>query len=496
MNSSLPPVRSRPARLAPLPKLPLFLDLAGKRAVMAGGAEPVAWKAELLAAAGAQVTVFATDPSGDLLDLAAASAGAITVLRRAWQEDDLDGAAVAIADEEDEGEAARFARAAHGRGALVNVIDKPAFCDFQFGTVVNRAPVVIGISTDGAAPILGQAIRRRIEAVLPPSLGAWGRAAKPFRDRLKKLLPGKADRRRFWEKFVDAVFTSQAREDEQLAALERLAQETMDERGRRAPTIGEVVIVGAGPGDPELLTLGAMRALQGADVILHDRLVTPGVLELARREAQRIYVGKEGHGAFCRQEDITALLVDLALAGKRIVRLKGGDPAIFGRTGEEVEACRAAGVPVRILPGITTASAAAASLGVSLTHRDHAQRLQFVTGHDRRGALPADIDFGALADARATTAVYMGRRTAAGLARRLMERGLSPTTPAVVIRNVSRPDEAARQTTLAALGDGAAALGDDRDPTLILIGTALSCAEAARSESREGERNAHAGAAL
>jgi uroporphyrin-III C-methyltransferase / precorrin-2 dehydrogenase / sirohydrochlorin ferrochelatase len=456
------PAETLPARLAPLAKLPIFLDLAGRRVVVAGGSAAVAWKAEMLAAAGARVTVFAaaSEPELDAL----AQIGAITLLRRPWQESDLDGAMLAVAEEPD------LAAAARARGILVNTIDQPAHCDFQFGTIVNRSPVVIGISTDGAAPILGQAIRRRIEAVLPAGLGAWTAAAKQFRARLKALVPSRTGRRRFWERFVDASFAPANREVGP-GDLEALASDP----GTDA-SVGEVVIVGAGPGDPSLVTLGAMRELQAADVIVYDRLVTPQVLELGRREARRILVGKQGHGAGCRQQDISALLLDLARDGQRVVRLKGGDPAIFGRTGEEVAACRAAGVPVRIVPGVTTASAAAASLGLSLTHRDHAQRVQFVTGHDRTGGLP-DLDLDALADPRATTVVYMGRRTARPLAQHLLARGLAPTTPVVVTTDVSRAEQRQETMTLAALGD----LSDGTAPTLILIGAALGLPDAQQS---------------
>ena len=466
------PIETRPTRLAALAKLPIFLDLAGKRVVVAGDGEPVAWKAELFAAAGAQVAVFAEQPCADLVAFIRAGGNAVTLERRTWRESDLDGAWLAVADAEDSEEAARFAAAARARGILVNVIDQPAHCDFQFGAIVNRSPVVVGISTDGAAPILGQAIRRRIEAILPASLGSWAQAAQTFRNRLAALLPTKAARRRFWERFVDVAFTAPVKEDGPSARLERLAHETASEEAGRPP-IGEVVIVGAGPGDPGLITLNAVRELQAADVILYDRLVTPGVLELARREARRIHVGKEGHGAACRQEDICALLVDLALEGRRVVRLKGGDPAVFGRTGEEVSACRAAGVPVRIVPGVTTASAAAASLDLSLTHRDHARRVQFVTGHDRHGALPPDLDLDALADPRATTAVYMGRRTAAALSAKLIERGLSPDTPVLIVSNVSREDQRQVATTARGLADGAAA-GTESAPAMILIGAAVA----------------------
>jgi uroporphyrin-III C-methyltransferase/precorrin-2 dehydrogenase/sirohydrochlorin ferrochelatase len=471
------PTETRPARLAPLAKLPIFLDLAGKRVVIAGGGEPAAWKAELLAAAGARVSVLAEAPCAELLALVAAGRGELQLENRVWRESDLDGAVLALADEEDPDEAARFAAAARRRGCLVNVIDRPAFCDFQFGTIVNRSPVVIGIGTDGAAPILGQAIRRRIEAILPASLGAWVAAARDFRGRVKDMFPARADRRRFWEAFVDRAFAADTHGADRPAALERLAREQLAQTGAgELPQVGrtgEVVIVGAGPGDPELVTMRALRELQAADVIVYDRLVLPEVLELGRREARRINVGKQGHGAACRQDDISALLVDLARSGQRVVRLKGGDPSVFGRTSEEADTCRAAGVPVRIVPGVTTASAAAASLGLSLTDRRHAQRLQFVTGHDRNGAVPPELDLDALADRRATTVIYMGRRTAGLIARELLERGLPATTPAVVIANVSRADEHRRRTSVAELASGAA-IGDDGAPTLVLIGATLA----------------------
>ncbi|HEX8167447.1 MAG TPA: siroheme synthase CysG [Beijerinckiaceae bacterium] len=473
MSRHVLPVETRPARLKPLARLPLFLDLAGKRAVVAGGGEAAAWKAELLAAAGARVAVLAPSPEPELLAVAEASGGTITLLRREWRGEDLDEAAVAVAECGDEGEAARFAAAARARRILVNVIDRPGTCDFQFGTIVNRSPVVIGISTDGAAPILGQAIRRRIEAVLPASLGAFGEAAKGFRARLRGVLPHRSQRRRFWEKFVDVTFISQGEEDARLEAVERLARETLAEKPDGGG--GEVVIVGAGPGDPELLTLRAMRELQAADAIVYDRLVTPEVLELARREARRIAVGKEGHGPACRQDDINALILDLARAGNRVVRLKGGDPAIFGRAGEEIEACRAAGIPVAVVPGVTAATAAAASLALSLTHREVARRVQFVTGHDRDGRLPDDLDLPALADPKATTCVYMARRTAAVLAGRLVERGLDADTPALAVANVSRRDEEALRTTLGEIARGLRLPGDG--PLVLIVGAALAKAD-------------------
>ena len=476
--NTLAPTRTAPARLAPLAKLPIFVDLAGRRVVLTGAGEPVVWKAELLAAAGATVDLFAEAPHEDLVALAEAMPS-IRLHRRAWTPSDLDGAAIVVADLEDEAETARLRDETGRRGLLLNVIDQPAHCDFQFGTIVNRSPVVIGIMTDGAAPILGQAIRRRIEAVVPASLAAWARSAKGFRDRLKALLPSRVDRRAFWESFVDAAFSRPLAEADQHAELERMAATAGGDRARPG-RVGEVVIVGAGPGDPELLTLKAMRELQAADVIVYDRLVTSEILELGRREARRVHVGKEGHGAACRQEDISSLLVDLALAGERVVRLKGGDPAMFGRTAEEVSACAEAGVPVRVVPGVTTASAATASLAGSLTHRETARRVQFVTGHDRTGRLPADLYFAGLADPRSTLVVYMARRTAGELARRLMGEGLSATTPVVAMSDVSRPEEASLSLTLAELAEAGVGLPEGR-PVIVLIGEALRAGTTARA---------------
>ncbi|KLK91178.1 hypothetical protein AA309_21645 [Microvirga vignae] len=479
MTPPVLPKASRAARLNPLPKLPIFYDLMGKRILVIGGSEGVAWKAELLAASGGIVRIVAEDPSPELSALIVSAPDQFDLVQRHWQPDDLDGVSVAVADIEDRDETKRFVETARSRGVLVNVIDRPAFCDFQFGSIINRSPVTVAISTDGAAPILAQAIRRRIEAALPLFLGAWAQAAKDFRENLKAIVPTKAGRRRFWEKFVDTAFTMEGDEEQRSSSLKRLALETRDDQAARSK-IGEVVIVGAGPGDPELMTLKAMRELQAADIIVYDRLVTPGVLELARREARRIHVGKEGHGASCRQDDINALIVDLALAGHRVVRLKGGDPSIFARTGEEVGACQDAGVPVRIVPGVTTASAAAASLGGSLTHRDHAQRVQFVTAHDRHGDLPEELNLGALADPQTTTVVYMGRRTASKLAARLIKSGLPSDTPVAAVSDVSRPTQEQLQATIFDLAHGATLPGTG--PLIIIIGASVRPVHEAASD--------------
>ncbi|MDO8533181.1 MAG: siroheme synthase CysG [Xanthobacteraceae bacterium] len=470
------PSEKRPARLEPLAKLPIFLALEGKRTVVAGGGEASVWKIELLAATGASVEVFAEDPCAELIKLIATyEESAVRLWRRIWVAADLENAAIAVGNFSDDAEASAFSKTAREFHIPVNVIDRPAYCDFQFGAIVNRSPVLVAISTNGAAPVLGQAIRRRIEASLPTGLGAWANVALSFRARLAKIIPVKANRRRFWEAFVDRAFSSDRRDPQQ--ELERLAAEI----ARQEPLNknGEVVLVGAGPGDPELLTLKAVRALQSADVIVHDRLVTPGVLELARREARRIEVGKRGHGAACRQDEINDLVIGLAREGQRVVRLKGGDPSIFGRAGEEIAACKEAGIAVHVVPGVTTALAAAAALNISLTHRDHAQRVQFVTGQDRDGQLPPELDLDALSDPNATTCVYMAGRTIADLAYNLIARGLVRETPIALVANVSRPDERVERSTLDALASGVAALSMT-GPVIALIGNSIGTADAKR----------------
>ena len=457
------PSESAPARMAPLARLPLFVDLHGKRAIIAGGTDAAAWKAELLAAAGAHVDVFA-DESGDQMSaLLTRESASMSLHRRAWTAPDLAGAALAVADARTDEEAASFAAAARAAGTAVNVIDRPAFCDVQFGSIVNRSPVVIGISTDGAAPVLGQAIRRRIETLLPPALSGWAALAKSLRTAVRARLPLPAQRRAFWERFADRAFTGAPRPADARLDLSVCTQ----------PQAGHVTLVGAGPGEAELLTLKAVRALQSADVILFDDLVSDEVLELARREARRMLVGKRGGRASCRQQDITDLMIGLAQQGKRVVRLKSGDPMIFGRAGEEIAELRAAGIAVNVVPGITAALAMAAELGVSLTHRDCAQSLRLVTGHGHAGDLPATMDWRGLADPHTTLIFYMAGRTAPAIAQRLMAEDLAADTPASIVTGIGRAAGQSWHGTLDTLGAGVAATDGDL-PVLIGIGRAFA----------------------
>jgi uroporphyrin-III C-methyltransferase / precorrin-2 dehydrogenase / sirohydrochlorin ferrochelatase len=458
------PAEHRSTRMAPLARLPAFFALGGKRVVVAGGTAAAAWKAELLSAAGASVDAFAAEPSNDMVGVAAEPPdGAITLHRRVCHADDFSGAALAVADCADDDEARKFAVAARAAGVPVNVIDRPGSSDFSFGAIVNRSPLVVGISTDGAAPVFGQAIRAKIEALIPKNFARWAEAARSWRPRVQaRTLPFRA-RRNFWERFTQRAVTA-PNAAPTAAELASLLDGTVAPQER-----GSVTLVGAGPGDAELLTLRAVRALQSADVILFDDLVSTDVLDFARREAKKMLVGKTGHRPSCRQDEINALMISLAKAGRRVVRLKGGDPLIFGRADEEISACREAGIAVEVVPGITTAQGAASRLLVSLTRRGDARRLQYITGHARDGKLPADIDWTSIADPAATTVIYMPTRTLAELVAHALEAGLDPQTPAVAVERATRSDECVIAATIADLPARLTA-EPPSGPVVVLIG--------------------------
>jgi uroporphyrin-III C-methyltransferase/precorrin-2 dehydrogenase/sirohydrochlorin ferrochelatase len=481
MTTPRKPLKAQPARMGALARLPVFLSLEGKRAVLAGGSAAAVWKVELLSAAGANVEVYAIDASDELLQLVAdPPRGTITLNDRAWTAEDLTGAAVAIGAFADDGEAAAFASCARAAGVPVNVIDKPAFCDFAFGAIVNRSPLVIGISTDGAAPVFAQAVRAKLEALLPNGFAGWASAAARWRSAVKASGLSFSGRRKFWQVFTANAVANPDREpgqedfDRFIAEVRGLAAEVEN---------GSVILVGAGPGDAELLTLRAVRALQSADVILFDDLVSREVLDFARREARKMLVGKTGFGPSCRQEDINALMVSLARQGKRVVRLKGGDPLIFGRAAEEIDACRAANIAVEVVPGITAAQGAAARLGLPLTDRKHARRLQYITGHARNGALPGDLDWRSLADATTTTAIYMPTRTLAALVEKATAEGLDPHTPALAIARATRPDQAVVAATIAELPERLAQ-ANLPGPVLVMIGHVIGEKTATREAGR------------
>jgi uroporphyrin-III C-methyltransferase/precorrin-2 dehydrogenase/sirohydrochlorin ferrochelatase len=468
------PSEVRAPRMGALARLPVFLALDGKRVLVAGGTPAAAWKVELLLAAGAKVDVYAAEPSPELIAvIEEAQRGSATLYRREWRNADCIGAAIAVGAFEDDAQAARFTGSARAAGASVNVIDKPKFCDFNFGAIVNRSPLVIGISTDGAAPIFGQMIRAKLEAMIPRGFAQWVEAARRWRDSVKVSGLSFNGRRRFWQLLTnDAVRRPDHEPDD--ADLSRL----LDAARAEGPNVelGSVTLVGAGPGDAELLTLRAVRALQSADIILYDDLVSSEVLDFSRREAKKMLVGKTGHGPSCKQSDINALTVELARSGKRVVRLKGGDPMIFGRAGEEIEACRKAGIAVEVAPGITAAQGAASRLGVSLTQRRDARRLQYVTGHAGDGELPHDMDWRSLADPSVTTVVYMPVKTLGALVATAIEHGLDAATPAVAVSRATRSDQASISAPVSLLAAQVEAT-ELPGPVLVMIGRVFAAVE-------------------
>lgn len=447
------------------------IPLEDTRVVVVGGGEPALAKLRLFLGSPAQLSWFAPELDASALEIPRT---APEPQRREPSAADLDGARlvfIALPDLEQVGRIAALARAA---GAQVNVVDQPALSDFQTPALIDRDEVVVGIATGGSAPILARDIRSRIEAVLPEGLAHVARMARELRDTVKSSVPDFMARRRFWER----AFRGPAAD---LAAAGRTAEarrEMLRLLSQAAPEQGMVHIVGAGPGDPELLTLKALRALQDADVIIHDRLVPDAVLDRARRDARRLYVGKTRGDHSVPQDQIEQLMIDEARAGHRVVRLKGGDPFVFGRGGEELASVRAAGIPVFVVPGVTAALACAASAGIPLTHRDHAQAVTFVTAQAKPGGTNAD--WARLAGPNHTLAIYMGTDRAAETAAALMAAGRTGSTPVAVVENGSRPDERilhGRLDGLAALVRGANLTG----PALLFVGetAAFSLAEPA-----------------
>ncbi len=471
--------------MQPLARLPVFLALEGKRALLAGGNQAAAWKAELLSAAGARVEVYASEVCDELRQLIGnPPRGEIVLRASAWTLGDFEGAAVAIGAFEDDEAAASFANAARTAGVPVNVIDKPAFCDFAFGSIVNRSPLVIGISTDGAAPVFAQAIRAKLEALLPKGFAEWAAAAARWRNAVKASGLPFSGRRKFWQLFTAHAVSHPDRTPSDVDFETFIAEV----RGLGTTVeSGSVTLVGAGPGDPELLTLRAVRALQSADVILFDELVSRDVLDFARREAKKMLVGKTGYGPSCKQDEINALMVNLAKQGKRVVRLKGGDPLIFARAGEEIEACKAANIAVEVVPGITAAQGAAARLGLPLTGRGQARRLQYVTGHAKDGALPKDIDWHSLADPATTTAIYMPAKTLAALVMKAIAEGLDPRTPALGIARATRPDQAVIAAPIGELPERLAQAGLP-GPLLVMLGRVIGEQIAAPVRDQQNQR--------
>ncbi len=453
---------------------PIFLATTGQRIVLSGGGDAALAKLRLLLKTTARISVFAADPAPQIV--AWAEAGELTLNRRALSHGDVLCAALFYAADEDDVEDKRTAAIARGEGALVNIVDNLADSAFITPAIVDRDPVTIAIGTEGAAPVLARAIKADLEERLPATLGTLARIGKGFRKMADALPFGRA-RRDFWR---DYYFTTGPKAMSEGEENLRPALETLlDSHLRKTARPGHVAFVGGGPGDPELLTLKARRALDEADVVIYDRLISPEILELARREATMIDVGKEGFGPSTLQETINALLIEHAQNGAQVVRLKSGDATIFGRLDEEIDAIDAHDIGWHIVPGITSASAAVAAIGQSLTRRGRNASVRFLTGHDMQGF--ADHDWAALARPNEVAAIYMGKKSARFVQGRLLMHGAERNTPVTLIENASRPDQRVLETTLDRLPDDLAAARMS-GPALTFYGLAPRAAALAATE--------------
>ena len=450
---------------------PLFLTLEGRGALVVGGGEAAARKVELLLAAGARVSLIAETVIGEIAQLIAD--GRVSWAGGSFDEADLAGMALAIVATDDDQLQTRVSAAAQARSVPVNVVDTPALSSFIMPSIVDRSPITIAISTGGTAPALARKLKAEIERALPAAIGRVARFAEVFREQARRTLADPGKRRRFWDRVLQGRVGELALAGDEIAARRELIRLLDGVRNQPAAGPGMVHLVGAGPGDPDLLTLKAHRLLQRADVVVYDRLVSSEVLALARRDAERIYVGKRRAHHCMAQSEINERLVALARAGKSVVRLKGGDPFVFGRGGEEIEALIAAGVAVEVVPGITAALGCAASAGIPLTHRDHAQACVFVTGHTRDGELT--LDWPMLARPRQTVVIYMGAESLSLIARQLLQHGLEPGTPVALIENGTTDRERRVVGSLATI-ERQAMRAQLSGPTLFMIGEVVGLA--------------------
>jgi uroporphyrin-III C-methyltransferase/precorrin-2 dehydrogenase/sirohydrochlorin ferrochelatase len=451
--------------------LPVFLDLRGRRCLMVGGGEVAARKSDLLLEAGAEVHVV-SPKLGDGMQ-ALVDDGRIAHRASGFEESDLDGVQLVIAASDDRSLNARVAALADARGVPVNVVDDPALCRFIMPAIVDRSPVLAAVSTGGASPVLARLIRGRLEALIPAAFGRLAALAGEYREEVKKRIADPRLRRKFWERVLTGPIAEMIYSGRDADARESLAK-AIDADTDTGGATGEVYLVGAGPGDPDMLTFRALRLMQQADVIVHDRLVSVRVLDLARRDAQRIYAGKKRASHALSQENINALLVRLAREGKRVLRLKGGDPFIFGRGGEEIETLAEEGIPFQVVPGITAAAGCAAYAGIPLTHRDHAQSCVFVTGHLKDGSVALDWD--RLIQPRQTIVIYMGLVGLPIICRELVSHGMAPDTPAALVEHGTTEDQRVFTATLETLPKEVEK-AEVHAPTLIIIGGVVTLRE-------------------
>jgi uroporphyrin-III C-methyltransferase/precorrin-2 dehydrogenase/sirohydrochlorin ferrochelatase len=447
--------------------LPIFLDLKGRSCALIGGGEVAARKVRLLLKAGARVIVYAPELGETLAGLV--REGNIEHRKAVFEPTLLDNCVLAIAATDDKTVNQAVYEAAKARRIPVNVVDQPALCTFIMPSIIDRSPVIAAVSTGGASPVLARLIRARLETLIPAAYGRLARLVAEFRETVKRRFQHPEARRRFWEDVLQGPIAERMLSGQENAAREALAKRL--EATSSAKPLGEVYLVGGGPGDPDLLTFRALRLMQQADVVVYDRLVSPEVLELVRRDADRIYAGKERDKHTIPQEDINHLLVRLAKEGKRVVRLKGGDPFIFGRGGEEIATLMEEGISFQVVPGITAAAGCASYAGIPLTHRDHAQSVMFVTGHLQDGTV--NLNWKAIAQPKQTIVFYMGLHGVTEICRELVRHGLPATTPAALVQQGTTRHQRVLIGNLDTL-PGIVEQGKVKAPTLIIVGEVVT----------------------
>ena len=446
--------------------LPICIDLRGRHCLLVGGGEVARRKVETLLRAGATLRLVAPAIDPGLDELVRQQGGELRL--RAFEPRDVDDVWLAVAATDDEAVNRQVRDVARQRGVLVNVVDQPALCDFIFPSIIDRDPMVIAVSSGGRAPLLARLLRARLETTIPAGYGRLAAWMGRFRPQVKARIAGGTARRRFWERVLEGqigeTFLAGREAEAERLLTASLTAGTVDE-------VGEVYLVGAGPGDPDLLTFRALRLMQKADVVLYDRLVAAPILDLVRKEAERIHVGKERDRHTLPQSRINQLLIDLARSGKRVLRLKGGDPFIFGRGGEEIEHLAEAGISFQVVPGITAASGCASYAGIPLTHRDFAQSVRFVTGHLKDGS--PDLNWPELAHADQTLVFYMGLLGLPHICRQLVAHGLDDQTPIALIQQGTTPNQQVWVATLATLPQLLERIRP-QPPTLAIVGGVVS----------------------
>lgn len=447
--------------------LPLFANLQNHPCLVVGAGAVAVRKIDLLLSAGANVTVIAPSIAPSVAQLAAEKR--LIIIKKVFAAEDVQGFMLVISATDDGDTNQAVAAAANARHIFVNVVDNPSLCSVILPAIIDRSPLMVAVSSGGAAPVLARLLRAKLETLIPPTYGRLAQLAEKFRDVVKHSIAAPEQRRIFWENIFQGAVAEQVLAGNIEQAEQQLQQTLV--AAQNAVTVGEVYLVGAGPGAPDLLTFRALRLMQQADVVVYDHLVSAEILAMARRDSEKIYVGKQRHKHSLPQQDINRLLADLAKAGKRVVRLKGGDPFIFGRGGEEIETLMQEGIAFQVVPGITAASGCAAYAGIPLTHRDHAQSCTFVTGHLKDDSI--NLNWAQLAVPNQTIVVYMGSLGLEKICQALMAHGSPADLPIALVQQGTTQTQRVFTGTLATL-PAQIAKETISPPTLIIIGTVVS----------------------